>query len=293
MQLEGIHIRDPFILPVVETNEYYLYGTTCPNCWNGEATGFNCYISDNLTEWSGPYKVFSPRKDFWGTKNYWAPEVYLYNGKYYMFASFKSKDHYRAIDVLIADSPRGIFVPFTDRPLTPVGWECLDGTFYIDDNKPWLVFCHEWTQIVDGKVYAVRLTEDMSKAIGEPIELFSAKESGWSVEVNSKGSCGYITDGPFLYKCQNKLIMLWSSKSKFGYSIGVTYSETNHVIGPWKHSRNLLYSNDGGHGMIFNTFEGSTILVFHTPNKTPKERAVLYECNEKDGLLVLCDKFKH
>ena len=70
--------------------KYYLYGSrvTIPikgyPC--GHQEGFDVYVSDDLEEWSNPKCVFEKNKDFWGEKDYWAPEVHIYQGKFYMFA---------------------------------------------------------------------------------------------------------------------------------------------------------------------------------------------------------------
>ena len=83
-------MRDPFVLSVPEEKKYYLFGTTDPSCWKGPFYGFDCFISEDLEYWQGPVAAFRPREGFWGTENFWAPEVHRYRGKYYMLASFKA-----------------------------------------------------------------------------------------------------------------------------------------------------------------------------------------------------------
>ena len=65
MKTSDIQIRDPFVLPVPEDQYYYLFGTTDLNCWNDEATGFDCYRSRDLENWEGPIPAFRPPADFW------------------------------------------------------------------------------------------------------------------------------------------------------------------------------------------------------------------------------------
>jgi arabinan endo-1,5-alpha-L-arabinosidase len=43
-----IHMRDPFVLPLITEQQYYLYGTTGAETWTNSASGFNYYISPNL-----------------------------------------------------------------------------------------------------------------------------------------------------------------------------------------------------------------------------------------------------
>lgn len=51
-----------------------------------------------------------------------------------MFASFKSETRSRATQILSADHPNGPFLLHGEEPITPKDWECLDGTFYIDQK---------------------------------------------------------------------------------------------------------------------------------------------------------------
>lgn len=292
---EDIQIRDPFVLPFENEQKYYLFGSTDKNTWEGKATGFDAYTSADLESWEGPFPVFRPMQGFWADQNFWAPEVHKYKGKYYMFASFKAEGLCRGTQILVADHPKGPFIPWSNGPLTPRDWECLDGTLFIDEySEPWMVFCHEWLQVYDGEMCAIRLAGDLRTAIGEPVILFRASEAPWStlyrfstiVENNSKN--GYITDGPFLYRTSNgQLLMLWSSFGEEGYAIGMSRSETGSVMGPWVHEEEPLFKKDGGHGMIFKTFDGLLMLAIHTPNITPDERAVFFELKEADGKVVV------
>ena len=105
MKREDINIRDPFILPY--EGKYYLYGSRGSEVWEDNATGLDVYVSDDLENWSEPKEIFTRTADFWADRHYWAPEVYAYNGAFYMFASFKSSDRCRGTMVLKADKPDG------------------------------------------------------------------------------------------------------------------------------------------------------------------------------------------
>lgn len=293
MKREDIQIRDPFILADDATKTYYLYGTTDKNCWGDTAHGFDCYKSHDLENWEGPSEAFVPPTGFWATKHFWAPEVYAYNGKYYMFASFKADGVCRGTQILSADNPQGPFVPVSDKPVTPADWECLDGTLYIDnDGEPWIIFCHEWTQAVDGEMIAMRLTHDFSSTIGERIKLFNASSAPWTTgsvhNMDGEEKRVYVTDGPFIYKTKDsQLLMIWSSGSKNGYAVGTARSVSGKIDGEWIHDEQLLFDGNGGHGMIFKTFDGKMFITLHSPNKTPNERPCFFELEELDGKLCL------
>jgi hypothetical protein len=187
--------------------------------------------------------------------------------------------------VLAADGPLGPFEPLAGEPVTPRDWECLDGTLHIErDGTPWIVFCHEWLQVKDGRMAAMPLTRDLREAAGEPVVLFRASEAPWTVA--GQDGTVYVTDGPYLHRLSSgELLMLWSSMSRHGYAIGIARSESGTALGPWTHDPEPLLPEDGGHGMLFRAFGGELMLAMHAPNGQPDERAVFCRIEEGDGTL--------
>ncbi|MFZ6027577.1 MAG: glycoside hydrolase family 43 protein [Chloroflexota bacterium] len=284
MNTSEIHIRDPFVLPVAPY--YYLYGTTDADCWKGPGEGFNCFRSTDLESWEGPFAAFRSPEGFWATKNFWAPEVHAYRGRYYMLASFKAPQRYRGTQILVAERPEGPFIPLGDGPITPDGWECLDGTLHVDrQSQPWIVFCNEWVQVHNGSIYALPLSDDLERHVGRPVYLFNASEAPWArpfqrAADKEKSSDSippfpcYVTDGPFLHcTADGVLLMLWSSMGDEGYTMGVARSRSGHITGPWVQQETPLWGKNGGHGMVFRSFDDRLYLALHTPNETPLERA--------------------
>ncbi len=281
MKLNDIHIRDPFILLV--DGKYYMYGSRGPETW-GECTGLDVYISEDLENWSDPIEAFTPPENFWSHKNFWAPEVHFYKGSYYMFASFISETRLRGTQILKSEKPEGPFIPHSNGPVTPEDWQCLDGTFVVDNGKPYMVFCHEWVQVKDGEVWAIELTDDLKEAKGEPIYLFKASEPWWVDKTRET----FVTDGPFAYRTENgKLILIWSSFYNHEYCQAMVYSDNGHIEGNWIHDERLLFEKNGGHGMIFRTKENELKLVLHSPNETPKERPVILDLKEENDTLYI------
>lgn len=285
MKLSEINIRDPFILP--ENDKYFMYGTRGKGCWEGKKVhgmGFDVYISNDLENWSEPKEIFAASDDFWGTHNFWAPEVHKYNGKFYMFASFKNEDRNRATQILVCDTPDGTFTPLTDTPATPSDWMSLDGTLYVDKKgQPHIVFCHEWSQITDGEICEIQLSHDLKNAVTHPRTLCKGSDPWWAREELDS----WVTDGPFLYRGESgKLYMIWSSFTESGYVQAVSYSDNGDIDGNWLHDLPLLAEKNGGHGMIFRSFENKLYLVLHRPNENPLERPVLTEIKEVEGKLL-------
>lgn len=281
MTFTDINIRDPFVL--CEGGKYYLYGTRGETTWVC-ATGLDVYVSDDLETWSDAHECFSVPENFWADKEIWAPEVHKYNGRFYMFVTFRSEARNRATQILVSDTPMGPFLPFTDDAITPIGWQCLDGTFYTDKNgKPYIVFCREWCQVQDGEIHAMPLTDDLSAAAGDPTLLFKASYPDWA----DKSRSTFITDGPFMHRtADGTLLMIWSTMTPKGYVQAVAVSDNGEIDGNWSHPA-PIFENDGGHGMIFKDYSGKMHLILHSPNETYKERPVIFDAREENGMLII------
>jgi hypothetical protein len=278
---EQLQIRDPFVFPMPSEQRYYLFGTTDLNPWNEKGQSFEAYISEDLIHFEGPHTVFSPTPSFWGTHDFWAPEVHFYHGKYHMFATFTSAERRRGTQILTSSLILGPYEPMGNHAVTPLEWECLDGTLFIDrDDTPWIVFCHEWVQVNDGTVCAMKLSEDLTEAVSPPIVLFHASEAPWpDVRERRDGSGLFdarVTDGPFLHRMgDGTLVMLWSSTTKQGYAMGQAHSLSGRLEGPWIQNDTPLIASDGGHGMVFEDMSSQLKVVCHAPNSTPHERLTM------------------
>lgn len=293
--IRDVHISDPFILADPVSKRYYTYvqfvdSNRFPDVPKGRGY-FYVLESEDLIHFSKPVVCFDAKKEhFWADLDYWAPELHIWKGKYYLISSFRAEGTVRKCQALVSDSPKGPFKPIADNALTPDDWQCLDGTLYVDkEGKPWLVFCHEWLQVNDGQICAVRISDDLSKPIGEPIILFRASDGPW---VGKKGVGSLVTDGPFLYRMEDgSLAMLWSSfVSNGAYAVGYAKSLSGEIAGPWVQDIEPIYAFDGGHGMLFKTFEGKLMMSCHCPNTHQLKRILLFEMEDKDGRLNIINE---
>ena len=285
--LSELRIRDPFILPDEATGTYILTGTI--DRPEGSRPGVSILTSRDLVTWEGPTSIFDVPDDFWGGTLVWAPELHAYHGKYYLFVTFTSDEKLanqwpkwpalveRGTQILVADSPMGPFQPFHNRAHLPADQMTLDGTLWVEDGVPYMIYCHEWVQVWDGAICSIRLADDLSETVGESSVLFHATHAPWTPE----GRKGYVTDGPFFYRTSgDKLLMIWSSFSDDGYTTGIAVSQTGTLAGPWVHQPEPLISMGGGHGMICRSFDGTLMLSLHQPNGRSRERARLFELED-------------
>ncbi|MEI6578798.1 MAG: glycoside hydrolase family 43 protein [Eubacteriales bacterium] len=282
-----IIIRDPFVL--VYGQKYFMYGTGASS-----GPGYGCYVSEDLENWTGPVNVFSAPAEFDGINCFWAPECHFYQGRFYLFATYFSQaTQHRGVSVFKSESPLGPFEEISAGHITPHDWDSIDGTLYIDnDGQPWMVFVHEWTSMPDhtGAMAAAKLSDDLSRFISDPIQLFKAKDPIWT----DKG----VTDGPFMYRTKTgKLLMLWSNGDVNGnYCVGIAKSRNSEITGTWAHgfepfySVNRYFDTDGGHAMMFTDLNGRLLLCMHSPNRsdaTTHETATFLEIVDKGDMLEL------
>lgn len=276
LKREDIRIRDPFILTDFENQCYYMYGTTAllPNSLAAKST-FCVYKSKDLETFEEPKIILDSEKiGFWGKKDFWAPEVHKFNGKYYLLGSCKAEGKCRATQIFVCETPDGEFKPVSSKARTPDNWECLDGTLYIENNIPYMVFSHEWLQVKNGEIWAMPFNNDLSEPIGEPFLLFKATDNSNVSEIGEKGSGNYVTDGPFLYKENDKLKMIWSSFYNGRYL--VLGAESDNIHSKWIH-KDSCFDFDGGHAMIFIRLDGKRMIALHRPNTASLERAFFAE----------------
>lgn len=292
MKTTDINIRDPYVL--LHDGHYYLYGTRSATCW-GPAEGFDCYMSDDLENWDGPFEIFKRSDDFFATQNFWAPECYAYNGAFYLVTTLGNPSIKKGIYVLKSDSPKGPFELYGKR-LTPEDWTSIDGTLYFENGVPYLIFSHSFEDTPDGDMCMLQLSADLSEAVSAPEKLFSAGEAAWAHPVPfAKQEFGmdgdvYFTDGPGVVMLENgKLCMTWSSWGTNGYAVGTAISENGKLCGPWLQSTTPIFPENGGHGMLFTDKNGQKLFALHYPNDRYKEHPcfIKAETDANFGLKLL------
>jgi hypothetical protein len=129
----------------------------------------------------------------------------------------------------------------------------------------------------------MKLRKDLTAPDGEPILLFKASQPEWA----DKSRDMFVTDGPFMYRTkEGRLLMIWSTFTQKGYVQAIAYSDNGEIDGKWFHEKPMFEEN-GGHGMIFDDYNGKKYLILHSPNENPYERPFLFEITEENGSLKL------
>ena len=256
-----INLADPTIFPY--KGMYYLYGTV----EGASGSGFLVYTSANLKTWkrSDLNNGYALKKgEAFGTTGFWAPQVFIYNNKFYM--AYVANEN---IAIAESNSPLGPFIQTTKEPLAaPV--KQIDPFIFIDD---------------DGKkyLYHVRLTNDNRIFVAEMNDDFSAIKPGTLQECviatetweNTSNASWAVAEGPTILK-HDKLYYLFYSANDFrnpDYAVG--YATSSSPLGPWKKyaGNPIIYKTMGqngtGHGDFFK--KGKKLFyVLHTHNSNKK-----------------------
>ncbi|KGE15083.1 glycoside hydrolase family 43 protein [Sphingobacterium deserti] len=286
-----IPLGDPYILFDKPSDQYYLYGT------GGTENGFVVYSSKDLSSWTKQGVIYSSKQaTAWGTKDFWAPEVYAYNGKYYLFYSAHWKDNptnelenYR-IGVAVSDKPTGPFNDMTGNPLFDPGYPIIDANVYFaEDGKRYLYYsrcCYKhpvqseiakwakdkgmYNEIEESWVYGVELAADFSGVIGEPKLLLRppVKKDDQQAEWESRSvTSGEVnrrwTEGSYLFKHNDLYYMMYSANHFAGENYAVGYATAKDPLGPFTKSafNPILQKNTDKGGVVSGTGHNSVLIT--------------------------------
>lgn len=298
--LKDMSMSDPFIYPDPETKTYWL-----------TSTGGSLYKSKDLQQWEGPYNVID-LSGTWMQGNFVAAaEIHKFGDKYYYAGTWNS--HRICIEqvprrynvplnqtqLLVSDKIDGPYkplVPDSTFCLGPTDWDIIDGTLYEENDTIYMVFVHEWTQLIDGTMDYMPLTKDLKYRTANPTTMFRASEAPWSKEMNSIGEAtfgmkmpGWVTDGPEMFRTQTGVLgMLWSSWGENRYAQGIAYSTSGSIKGPWIQEEKAFKGDNSGHGMLFRTFEGQLLyIVHHAEGENGARKPQIWTVDDSGDKLIL------
>jgi len=300
LMTQDIRIRDPFIYADKQHKTYYMYAQS-KNRADSDFTGVEVYASKDLVHWTQPRPALVLPEADYDVQMVWAPEMHKYNGMYYLFATLTLNRNLpekqpvegkwpgmsmRGTYIFRANNPLGPFKPLKETSHTPEDWMALDGTLYVENGKPYMVFCHEWIQVVDGTMDYIQLKDDLSDVIGEPNVMFKASDAPGA---DLSPTSGKVTDGCYLYRSplSGRLFMIWSTFIPGKeYCVVLTRSESGKISGPWKEQK-LIYTQNGGHGMLFKTFDNHLMMAIHQPNTGGREKLHLFGVIDNGDTLTI------
>ncbi|HJA54874.1 MAG TPA: glycoside hydrolase family 43 protein [Candidatus Bacteroides intestinigallinarum] len=243
-------IADPYVL--FYEDKYYAYGT--------RTNGFEVYISDDLEHWRRGDRLALSPQDSWGTKWYWAPEVYYIESekKFYMF--YTVDEH---ICVATSDSPEGPFVQDEKKPVREE--KGIDASLFVDDDgKAYLYF----VRFTGGNViWGVEMNSDLKSVKEETLRECIKADASWELQQAK------VAEGPSLLKRNGVYYLIYSANHFRSQDYAVGYATATSPLGPWKkYDGNPILCRDKdvaarlvgtGHGAPFLCRDGSYKYIYH------------------------------
>ncbi len=238
---------DPFIL--FDDGVYYLYATNRPG------DGYDTYTSEDLVHWTHACQV-ARKDDLVGERDFWAPEVYKYNGKYYLL--YTSQVH---LGLAVADAPTGPFVKTGDSFL--FDFNCLDGNlFFDDDGRIYLYF----SKTFDGGqcLWGCEMNADLTPKT-ETLTQLSVPE-GWEISIN---------EGPEMIKHNGTYYLTYSGDGYDSINYGVGVMTCGEPLGSFEKSplnpilKYTAFLHGPGHHCFAPSPDGSELFIcYHSHYST-------------------------
>ncbi|MGL5016318.1 MAG: glycoside hydrolase family 43 protein [Bacteroidales bacterium] len=273
----NVPLGDPFIL--LHGDTYYAYGTNAED-------GIEVYSSDDLVSWRRHNQLALHKRDSWGDRWFWAPEVYFINGKFYMY--YSADEH---ICVAISESPLG---PFTQEEMRPMidNEKSIDNSLFIDDEgKAYISF----VRFNDGNnIWLADLSDDYLSIKQETMVKCLAVSQPWE-EVWPR-----VNEGSFIVKHNGVYYMTYSANSYESPMYGVGYATSTNINGDWlKYNNNPILQNPSGltgvgHSANFIDKEGNMRIVFHAHHnrlsvhpRTMHIATIIFEKNINNDIMTI------
>ena len=275
--LEDVPLPDPQVF--VEDDVYYIVGTSDRN-----GNVIDCYSTEDFVTYEKHFAIYDPALyNGWEASEakIYAPELYEFDGVYYMYYSAKDKNGIRRNSVVVANNPLGPYRPLQNEKVngleTPLfldqnkNFDVLDITIFVDDDEKMYMY------------YSVACNENQH-IVG--VELKSPYEADWSTykkivepgALNSNNSIlkpltwemfrdGLpIVEAPYMIKSKGKYYMTYSVNGCWNKYYNVCYAISDSPLGnyekPYKSGEvwtNLLLGYPGtniSNSTVYNQWSG-------------------------------------
>ena len=243
---------DPSI--IYENGVYYLFAT-----FSGD--GVKYYSSKDMINWEDKGYIVDKKTFNGGSQSsfnaFWAPEVFKYNGKYYLLYSAGTTSNWHIqLYLAVSDKLTSGWSYYTKIPLDKYDALNIDGTVLIENNNAYLYYHAK------NELYGVKLSSDLKNIIDTPTLIFYPKQS-WA-----NHSQPALNEGPSIFKYNGKYYLMYSANDYYTKWYGVGYATSSSPLGPFADqsiANPLLSSSDGpGHNSVF-TIDGSNYyIVYHS-----------------------------
>jgi len=256
-QQPSIFLADPTIF--TDKGKYYLYGTGSPD-------GFPLYESADLKSWKPLERLAFKRGDGYGSQGFWAPQIFLHKGIYYMAYTANEQ-----LAIAKSNTPAGPFKQDSARALSGTGKQ-IDPFIFFDDNGK--VYLYHVKLQHGNRIFVTEMKPDLSDVIpGTEKECLSGTEP-WE---NTAKTDWPVTEGPTVLKRKGVYYLIYSANDFRNIDYAVGYATATSPVGPWKKyeqspiiSRHNIGQNGTGHGDVLKDKKGNLYYVLHTHHSADK-----------------------
>lgn len=240
--LKDVPLPDPHVY--VEDGVYYIVGTSDRN-----GNVIDCYSTEDFVHYENHFGIYDPaRFDGWEAADaaIYAPELYFFDGTYYMYYSAKDSNGIRRNSVVVADNPLGPYKPLQNDSVDGLSqplfldknknFDVLDITVFVDDDDQMYMY------------YSVACNENQH-IVG--VKLNSPYEADWStytelVEPGAMNSTNSIlkpltwemfrdgqpiVEAPYIIKSGGKYYLTYSANGCWNKYYNVCYAVSDSPLG--------------------------------------------------------------
>ncbi len=244
---------DPSVIRVGD--EYWATATTSE--W---APVFPLLRSTDLVNWDHVGNIFERRPD-WAVGNFWAPELFEHQGKFYVYYVGRKRGGPLSLAVATADKPTG---PWTDHgPLIGQEMGSIDAFPVVDtDGTLYLIWKEDGnSRNKPTPLWIQKLSADGLKLVGQMKELFR-NDAPWE---------NNLVEGPAVIRRGDYWYLFYAANACCGRacSYGQGVARAKNLLGPWeKYANNpIIIGNEKwkcpGHGTLVRDQAGRDWFLYH------------------------------
>lgn len=241
--------------------KYWIYVTHSFTDYKAQMN-IDAFSSVDLVQWEKHANIIQIKDFPWVWRAVWAPTIIEKKGKYYLiFATndIQSNDEVGGLEIAIADSPKGPFRGYLNKPLVDCfinGAQPIDAHLFKEDDKKVYLYYGGW-----GHCNIARMNEEMTG--------FTPFEGG---EIFKEITPPGYVEGPCMLKKDGSYYFMWSEGGWTNGSYRVAYCKSDSLFGPFSESNVILKAQEpiangpGHHGYLNIPNTEDWLIVYHRRN---------------------------
>lgn len=210
---DDLNIADPYVLKA--NGIYYIYSTGKDGIRLAKTKDFKT-INGLPSVNTNDHKKFEA---------YWAPEVYYYKNKYYMFYTGHNSKTGPKIMVATATKPEGPFR--NDYAINSKVSRPMDATVLFDNNHIYMYTMSQDNQ----SIYVEELNSSLTKSISKAKKVLSFNSSTNNQSDRKKYWDWHQNEGPFVIKNGSTYFLMYSAGTYKNHTYTIGYATSSSPIG--------------------------------------------------------------